>query len=49
MDWIALAQVTDMLVNTVMNFQVPKMRGISWLVEELSALQEELYSKESVG
>jgi hypothetical protein len=32
------------VMNTVMNFRFHKMRGISWIAEELSASQEWLCS-----
>ena len=43
MDWIYLAQDRDRwqaLVNAVMNSRLHKMRGISWLAENLLPYQE---------
>ena len=45
--WINLAKDRETywdIVKTVMNFRFHKIRGISWLVEELLAFQERLYS-----
>jgi hypothetical protein len=52
MDWIDMAQDRDRcwaVVNAVMNFWFRKMRGISWLADDLLSSQERLYSMELVS
>jgi hypothetical protein len=51
-DWFDLAQDRNRrlaLVNAVINLRVPKMQGISWVAEYVSASQEGLCSKKLVG
>ena len=52
MDWIVWNQKRDRrraVVNAVMNFGLNKMRGISWLAEDVLAYQEEVFSMELLG
>jgi hypothetical protein len=49
MDWIDLAHDRDRwraVVNVVMNLGVHKMRGVSWLAEDLLASEQGLCSLE---
>lgn len=48
-DWIHLGQVRDIwrdIVNTVMNFRFSKFRGVSRVIPELLASQQEICSME---
>jgi hypothetical protein len=52
MDWIEVAQDRNRwraVVNVVMNLGFHKMRGISWLAENLSAFREGFCSMDLVS